>query len=190
MKTSIIETKRMVNLFLKNPTQENFNTLQYDKLALSLVYRKIQNKKELTDFLLTFNEDALKNLYYGVFGGLKIAIAQAISEYDKTLEQWVSLYFYSFGELKQLALIKIKGVNDYSFDGWENMLTKLEKFNKSEFVGNLFSKLTDEESEKLRSVILSKMAERAKTIYHWGVMYKNSDGNLKATAFDKLEQMM
>ncbi len=191
MKTSIIDTKNKVNLFLNNPTQENFNILQYDKLALSLVYRKIQNKKELTDFFKTaFDEDAWKMLYYGSFGGLKIAVAQEISDQDRTLEQWVSYYLYSFGGLKQLALIKIKGVNDYSFEGWENMLKKLNDFNKSEFVGTLFHKLTDEESESLKSLILSKMAENAKTIYHWGILYKEAYGDLQATAFDKLEHMM
>ena len=190
METSIMETKRIVNLFLENPTQENFNVLQYDALGLSLVYRKIQNKKKLTDFLVAFNEDALIDLYYRAFGDLKIAIAQSISRFDKTLEEWVWFYLISFPDLKKLALIKIKSVNDYSFEGWENMLTTLKKFNKTKYVGESFHEISNEESGTLEALILSKMDEHAKTIEHWGSLYMKSRGSMRVMAFDKLNEMV
>ncbi|MEI7562487.1 MAG: hypothetical protein WCJ39_01880 [bacterium] len=192
METSIIETKKMVNLFLSNPT-ENFNSLQYDKLALSLVYQKIESKgkKELIDFLKSsFNEDNLKNLYYGSFGGLKKEVYQLISEFKKPLEEWISFYFYSFQGLKEITLIKLKSVDDYSFDGWQNMLSELEKFNKNEYTGKLWPKITDEEFEEIKSLILSKMDEQAKTIEHWGYLYKKSDGTLREKAFNKIEELI
>ena len=180
-----MNTQQMVDLFLNNPTKESFKTIfnQSGYLAFSLIYRKIQNKRDLMDFF-DLTEEEWINLYYRSYGGLEIAAMSAIAQFEHSLLDWISSYFYRFGELKQISFLKIKSLDEPTFEEWIPMFEILKKYQKE-------NPVTEDEFEKIKSLILSKMEKKAKTFTHWEFIFRKSSGELsKKEAFDKLQELV
>lgn len=179
-----MNTQQMVNLFLNNPTKESFNTIfnQNGYLAFSLIYRKLQNKEDLMDFF-DLTEKDLEILYYRSYGSLKMAVLSKLAQFEHSSLDWISSYFYRFGELKVVSFLKIKSLDEPTFEEWIPMFEILKKYQKEKPV-------TEDEFEKIKSLILSKMEKKAKTFTHWEFIYRNSGGELSTKAFDKLEELL
>jgi hypothetical protein len=151
--------KKLEDLY-KNPTQEQFDVLANNVLALSLIYSS--SSEELRDYVRNCKKsfDGWLNVYQHSKGELQELALQKMSEFDEDFEEWWTKYFaHPKKRLKELALQNIIGQLKLSFKGWEN----LYYCSKGE----------------LRELALQKMSERAQTFDEWETIYHYSKGKLR-----------
>lgn len=105
------EFKQLISLFLENPSQENYNTITADEkersLVLSLVYLKLKDKTQLTQYF----EDTFEfyvEIYPLTHWTLQDYVLEKLSAIEKTYVEWVKIYLSKEAELKHLAFMKIE----------------------------------------------------------------------------------
>ena len=99
-----MKTKKLVDLFLSNPTKENFAAMKDDVVAISLVYAKLKDKKKLTTFL---DFDEAQKFYHTFDGELKTAAFQKMEELATTLDELNELFSNSGIQGKELIFQKM-----------------------------------------------------------------------------------
>jgi hypothetical protein len=100
-----MDTKQKISLFLRNPTEENFQTISHDELALSLIYALLWRKSKLTKFFVTFED--WEWVFHNCNGKLKKLATKRLKDFEKSFEDWRCLYTQKKGGVKELIFQKM-----------------------------------------------------------------------------------
>lgn len=96
METKELTTKEIVNLFLAQPNQENFDQLSYSYVCLPLAYYQLSDKTILTNFFTEFAEmHSFKFGFHKYVGEVKNSIAKRFFSLASSSEDYTYLYYYA-----------------------------------------------------------------------------------------------